>query len=185
MIEQDITQWGDPKPKFRWPVAVEQDIAAPGEKVWDIISMPRNLEYCHPFCNKNPAQVWPGEESRDEVHYFSGLIFERRFCKWIDGIGYDLLIGRRGGRSSFVSWRIMPHDKSNCILRITVYPHILQNVPMVIRWLPHHLRLGPMLRKYLSSVVRGVEWYAIRGEPVLRNQFGSHSWFSTPIPNST
>jgi len=36
----------------------------------------------------------------------------------------------------------------------------------------------PMLSKYLSSVVRGFEWYVIRGEPVPGNQFGSHRWFS-------
>jgi hypothetical protein len=79
---------------------------------------------------------------------------------------------------SFVSWRIMPLDHQNSILRIAVYPHVLQNVPAAIRWLPHYLRLGPMLRKYLSSVVRGFEWHVTRGEPVPRNQFGSHPWFS-------
>ena len=173
-----MPQWDDAKPGFKWPVAVARPIAAPGDRVWEVISRPGNLEQCHPFCAKNPVHIWPGEESRDEVHYLSGWVFERRFRRWIDGVGYDLEIGRRGGRSSFVSWRIMPVDDRNCILRITVYPHTLQNVPAVIRWFPHILYLGPMLRRYLSSVVRGFEWYLIRGEPVPRNQFGSHPWFS-------
>ncbi len=175
-----MPQWDDPKPGYKWPVAVAQPIAAPGDKVWEVISMPGNLEHCHPFCAKNPVQVWPGEGSRDEVHYLSGWVFERRFCRWIDGIGYDLEIGRRGGRSSFVSWRIMPVDNQDCLLKIAVYPHALQNVPAAIRWLPHLLHIGPMIRRYLSSVVRGFEWYVIRGEPVPRNQFGSHPWFSAP-----
>jgi hypothetical protein len=140
--------------------------------------MPGNLELCHPFCAKNPVEVWPGEGSRDEVHYLSGWVFERRFCRWIEGVGYDLEIGRRGGRSSFVSWRILPARHHECRLRLAVYSHVLQNVPVVIRWLPHILWLRPMLRKYLSSVVRGFEWYVTRGEPVPRNQFGSHRWFS-------
>ena len=178
MNPKRFPQWDDPKPNFRWPVAVAHPIAAPGDKVWEIISMPGNLELCHPFCAKNPVQTWPGDGSQDEVHYLSGLVFERRFCRWIDGVGYDLEIGRRGGRTSFVSWRIMPVDNQGCILRISVYPYMLQNIPSAIRWLPHHLRLGPMLGKYLSSVVRGFEWYAIRNEPVPRNQFGSHPWFS-------
>ncbi len=172
-----MPQWDDPKPSFKWPVAVAQPIAAPAEKVWEVISMPGNLEHCHPFCAKNPVQVWPGEGARDEVHYLSGLVFERRFCQWIDGVGYDLEIGRRGGKPSFVSWRIVPVNK-DCILRIAVYPHVLQNVPVAIRWLPHILRVHPMLRRYLSSVVRGFEWHVIRGEPVPRNQFGLHPWFS-------
>jgi len=179
-----MPQWDEPKPGFKWPIAVVQPIAAPAHKVWDVISMPSNLEHCHPFCAKNPVKEWPGEESRDEVHYLSGLVFERKFCQWIDGVGYDLEIGRQGGKSSFVSWRVAPVGSQECILRIAVYPHVLQSIPAAIRWLPHILRVGPMLSKYLSSVVRGFDWYVTRGEPVPRNQFGSHPWFSTSKPDA-
>jgi len=107
-------------------------------------------------------------------------VFERQFSRWIDGVGYDLDIGRSGGGSSSVSWRITPIDDQNCYLRITVYPQVLQAVPPVIRWVPHLLRVRPLLKSYLSSVVQGFEWYVTRGEPVPRNQFGSHPWFSKP-----
>jgi hypothetical protein len=173
-----MPQWDDPEPGFKWPVAVTQPIAVAADKVWEAISMPGNLELCHPFCAKNPVQIWPGEGARDEIHYLSGWVFERRFCRWIDGVGYDLTIGRRGGGTSNVSWRIMPVDNQDCLLRIAVYPYLLQNVPPVIRWLPYLTYIGPMLQRYLSSVVRGFEWYVIRGEPVPRDQFGSHPWFS-------
>jgi hypothetical protein len=173
-----MTQWDDPKPGFKWPVAVEQPIAAPAETVWHAIAMPGNLELCHPHCAENPVDVWPGAEARDEIHYLSGWVFERRFRSWFDGVGYDLEIGRRGGRSSFVSWRILPVDELRCSLRIAVYPHVLQQVPAILRWVPHVLRVGPMLHRYLSSVTRGFEWYVTRGEPVVPDQFGSHPWFS-------
>ena len=167
-------------PRSWWPVSVAQPIAAPPQKVWEVISTPGNLEPCHPFCASNPVEAWPGEGSRDEIHYLSGWVFERRFRRWIDGVGYDLEIGRRGGRVSFVSWRVQPGNAGDCTLRITVYPHVLESVPVAIRWLPHALRLAPMLRSYLSSVGRGFEWYVTRGEPVPRNQFGRHPWFSDP-----
>lgn len=173
-----MSEWDDPKPGFQWPVAVAQPIAAPAAKVWDAISMPGNLELCHPFCAQNPVHVWPGVGSRDEVHYYSGWVMERNFSRWFDGVGYDLKIGRPGRRSSFVSWRVLPVDDMNCILRIAIYPHALQHIPVAIRWMPHVLRIGPMLKKYLSSVASGFEWYVIRNEPVARNQFGSHAWFS-------
>jgi hypothetical protein len=163
---------------FRWPVSVERVIEAPAQEVWDAISRPGNLEYCHPFCASNPVQVWPGPESQDEVHYLSGWIFERRFREWIEGIGYDLEIGRKDGGTSSVSWRITPIDNHSCRLRIKVSPHALQNIPVVLRWLPHIFWLRPLLRKYLDSVVRGVGWFAIRHEPVPRNAFGRHPWFS-------
>ena len=114
-----------------------------------------NLEQCHPFCAKKTVQAWPGEESQDEVHYLNGLIFERRFCRWIKGEGYDLNISKRNGKTSFVSWRIKSVDMRNSILRIVAYPYVLHEFPAVIKWLPHHLYFNPMLRNYLSSVVRG------------------------------
>lgn len=181
-MTNNMSEWEDPKPGYKWPIAVAQTITAPVDKVWDAISMPGNLKPCHPFCARNPVQAWPGEGSRDEIHYLSGWIFERRFCRWIEGVGYDLEIGRRGGRSSFVSWRTMPVDSQSSILRIAIYPHTLQNLAVAIRWLPHILRLSPMLKRYLSSVIRGFEWYVTLGEPVPRNQFGSHPWFSAPRP---
>jgi hypothetical protein len=181
--EQIEPQWEDPKPGYRWPVAVAQPIAAPADRVWEVISTPGNLERCHPFCTENPVQVWPGERSRDEVHYLSGWVLERRFCRWIEGLGYDLEISRRGGRTSFVSWRIQSVDDHDCILRIAIYPGVLQDLPAAVRWLPHLVRLRPMLRRYLSSVVRGFEWYVLRGTAVPRNQFGSHPWFSVPRAN--
>lgn len=168
----------DPYPGFKWPVAVAQSIAAPAAEVWEAISSPGSLEPCHPFCARNPVQVWPGDNAHDEVHYLSGWVFERRFLRWIDGVGYDLEIGRRGGGKSLVSWRISSPEEPGCVLRITVFPHALQRVPVILRWIPHHLRLRPMLRDYLLSVTKGFEWFVTRGEPVPRNQFGRHPWFS-------
>jgi hypothetical protein len=175
-----MTHLVDPNPGFKWSVAVAQPIAASTTEVWAAISAPGNLEPCHPFCARNPVAVWPGENARDEVHYLSGRVLERQFLRWFEAVGYDLEIGRRRGRTSLVSWRIASPASQGCILRITVYPHILQKMPVVLRWLPHYLRLRPMLRRYLSSVTRGFEWYITHGEPVPRNQFGSHPWFSDP-----
>ncbi len=168
----------DPRPGFKWPIGSARRIAAPAAEVWRVLSRPGNLEPCHPFCAKNPVHEWPGERSRDEIHYLSGWVFERRFRRWLEGVGYDLEIGRPGGRSSFVSWRILPVDAQSCRLRITVYPFALQRVPVAVRWLPHLLYLRPLLSRYLSSVVRGFEWFVTRGEPVPRNRFGRHPWFS-------
>jgi hypothetical protein len=178
---QASTPAQDPRPGFKWPIEVTRTIAAPADEVWRAISAPGNLEPCHPFCSKNPVHEWPGAGSHDEIHYLSGWVFERRFLRWYDGVGYDLEIGRPGGgRRSLVSWRINPVAESSCSLRIAVYPFALQEMPVVLRWFAHHLRLRPLLQSYLSSVTRGFEWYVIREEPVPRNHFGHHPWFSGP-----
>lgn len=181
-----ITSWREDKTidaeklirEFRWPVSVELDIAAPADAVWDAISRPGNLEDCHPFCESNPVHSWPGPGSRDEIHYLSGWMYERTFREWIDGIGYDLEIGRPGGSKSFVSWRITPLDDQQSSLRITVCSHALQSYPAIVRWVPHVFWMRPKLRNYLESVVRGFGWYIRNGEPVPRDAFGSHPWFS-------
>jgi hypothetical protein len=143
-----------PLPGFRWPVGASE---------------------------KNPVFEWPGPNSHDEIHYFNGMVLERRFTAWHEDVGYDLEIGRDGGRTSVVSWRIKPVGSRKCAVGITVFPHLLQGVPTAVRWVPHLLRLRPQLRRYLGSVLRGLDWFIVNGRPVRRNQFGSHRWFSPPI----
>jgi hypothetical protein len=169
----------DPKQDFKWPVTVSQLIQAPGEEVWKVISMPGNLEPCHPFCLSNPVHKWSGEGSKDEIHYLSGWTYEREFGRWIDGEGYDLEIGRAGGGKSFVSWRIQSVDNQNSILKITVCPHVLQDIPVILRWIPHYVYIQPLLTRYLKSVTKGFEWYISNGTPVPRDHFGKHPWFSS------
>lgn len=82
------------------PIHYKIRINAPSEKVWDIISSPGNLEYCHPFCESNPVDKWPGKESIDYVNYYNGLKYIRKFTDWKTGIGYELLIGKTNGKKS-------------------------------------------------------------------------------------
>lgn len=166
--------------RVKWPVSAKCDIAAPAARVWQAIAAPANLENCHPFCDRNPVHAWPGPESRDEVHYLSGWVYERRFRNWLEGEGYDLDIASRGEVIASVSWRVHPVDDCSCTLEITVCPYALQHLPVVIRWLPHLIRLRPRLKSYLESVVRGVEWFVTRNEAVPRDNFGKHPWFSAP-----
>lgn len=173
-----MTSIADPLPHFKWPVAVSRTIAAPTSKIWEVISSPGTLPLYHPFCEKNPVFEWRGADSNDEVHYFNGVVLARRFKSWYDDVGYDLEIGRAGGRSSVVTWRIAAVKERRSSIEIKVYPHALQHVPTVARWLPQLIRLRPQLKRYLHSVVRGLDWFITQGQPVRRNQFGPHSWFS-------
>jgi uncharacterized protein YndB with AHSA1/START domain len=166
---------------FKWPVRTSRTIAAPPGRVWEVISSPGLMPLYHPFCQENRVLHWPGSGSRDEIHYFSGWVLQRNIIEWIEGVGLDLEIGRSGGRTSTVTWRIADRAERRSELRITVYPHALQHLPVLTRWIPHLISVRPQLNRYLDSVVRGLDWFISAGEPVRRNQFGSHSWFSPPI----
>lgn len=167
-----------PSESFKWPVGVATPIGAPVGKVWAAMSMPGNLEWCHPFCAVNPVTAWPGPGSQDEVHYYNGLVYQRRFVEWVEGVGYDLEIGESDQRKSLVQWRLEPDGHNRSTLTITVFPWLLQDLPTAVRWLPHRAYLKPLLGRYLSAVGRGFEWYVTRGIRVTRNQFGPHPWFS-------
>lgn len=163
---------------FKWPITAARTIAASPQKIWLAISSPSNLEDCHPFCEKNPVDKWPGVGSRDTIFYYSGWVLHREFANWIDGVGYDLTIGRKSGRKSYVSWRITQEQENQAALSITLYPYIFQNLPAVIRWIPYLASIRPAMQSYLESVVKGFEWFITTSEPVSKNQFGSHKWFS-------
>lgn len=156
-------------------------IAAPLNEIWNIISSPGMLPLFHPFCEANPVHHWPGPDSHDEVHYFNGRVLDRRFTAWYEDSGFDLVIGRPGGRQSPVSWRIRELEERRTRIIIRVRPHAVQHLPVVIRWVPHLTIVRPKLSDYLDSVVRGLEWFVTMGEPVARNQFGDHPWFSPPV----
>ena len=164
--------------RYKWPIQVSKVIDAPPETIWSVISSPGNLEDCHPFCEKNPVDAWQGVGSRDAVQYYNGRVLSRDFVTWIDGVGYDLIIGRIGGRKSYVSWRITEVKGGAGSLSITIYPHALQKIPVTIRWIPYVSYIRPALKSYLESVVLGFDWVIRTGEPVSKDQFGSHSWFS-------
>jgi len=166
------------KERFKWPISVSQKIETSPNNIWSVISSPGNLEDCHPFCDKNPVHKWPGVGSNDTINYYSGWVMHREFITWIDGVGYDLSIGRKRGRKSYVSWRIIEEQKNISTLSITIYPHALQNIPVFVRWIPHIIYIQPSLHSYLKSVIRGFEWFIKTGKPVRKDQFGSHKWFS-------
>ncbi|NOR15931.1 MAG: hypothetical protein GQ544_09510 [Candidatus Aminicenantes bacterium] len=160
------------------PIHHKIRIDAPSEKVWEIISSPGNLENCHPFCESNPVEKWPGKESVDYVNYCNGLKFVRNFTDWYDGVGYELTIGKEKGRKSRVIWRIDAIDDAASYLSITIYPHDINRYPSFAKTIVHYLYIKPTLHKYLTSVLNGFKWYITTKKPVQKNQFGTHKWFS-------
>ncbi len=164
--------------KYLKPFSKSIIIKTDSQRVWDVISKQGNLELCHPFCISNPVEKWAGDKSIDYVNYYNGVVYQRIFTDWIDGQGYDLLIGRKNGEKSKVIWRINQLKNKSCELKITIYPHDIIKYSNIIKSLINSLYVRPMLRKYLSSVLKGFQFYIIQGKPVQKNQFGTHKWFS-------
>ena len=158
------------------PVSCSIDLDFDCKKVWQIISEPGNLNKTHPFCKSNKIVNWDKNKHEDILEYLNGVILHRKFYKWDEGKGYELNIGRENGRKSKVIWKITGDEKSK--LKITVYPHVFSNRNKIIYFIIHTLVINPGLKKYLNSVLRGYKWYLEKKQPVPRNHFGKHKWFS-------
>ena len=146
------------------------------KQIWNIISKPSSLELFHPFCKKNTVLKWSQSDALDEIEYYSGLVYTRNFINWIDGVGYDLLIGEKDSNKSFVSWRIQ--NTNNAILTVSIYPYKYNTGSKFIKIFPYLILVQPLLQKYINSVMLGLEYYIKNNKKVKKNQFGSIRFFS-------
>ncbi|MGL4175893.1 MAG: hypothetical protein ACRCSN_07425 [Dermatophilaceae bacterium] len=162
-------------------VWAQHSCATTAEALWRVISQRGGLTTFHPYVAANPASRWPGVGSRDVIAYHNGLRLRREFREWHPGRGYLLDIGTEDRHLGRVRWQIRERDGGGSCLRITLTPdldELSRRTPRSLRPAAWALVLGPQLRRYLDSVVRGAVWVAETGEPVRRNQFGSHRMFS-------
>ena len=159
-------------------VTVTKEFDHPMEKIWETISKESNLELFHPFCKKNPTIAWEEDRHQDEIHYINGFILKREFVAWEKNIGYDLVIGNKKHKQSFVSWRINDRSSVGSSLSISIYPYIFNMGLKFYDRIPFELYIRPQLSSYLDSVLGGLKWHIDHNKPTPKNHFGTHKWFS-------
>ncbi len=158
------------------PISHKLNLNFSRDTVWSVLREKEHLNLFHPFCKKNNAQLWNDEIKKDSLEYLNGIILQREFFEWNEGFGFKLNIGTKNGKKSKVIWELKGDKTSN--LRITVYPHIYGDKNIIMYLFAYLIFIRPGLRKYLKSVLTGLEWYLKNQKPVSNNQFGSHKWFS-------
>ena len=88
-----------------YSVCEQMSIGVSAQKLWKLISMPENLNLCHPYCKKNTVQKWGSIGAKDTLEYYNGLILHREFIEWKEGQGYTLIIGKKDVATARVTWR--------------------------------------------------------------------------------
>ena len=162
---------------YIWEINREVLIHAQTSKVWHIISSEGHLEKFHPFCKKNEVKVWDDSSHEDSIEYNNNRILNRNFYKWFEGKGFDLVIGDSKGNDSHVFWRISKSDM-NTLVSITIKPYIYNKGSKLKNFIPFFTYIRPKLANYLYSVLMGWKHYSETDQAGVRDQFGSHSWFS-------
>ena len=163
--------------KFNFKVSHSMKLNVSIDKLWSLISSEGNLEFYHPFCKKNIAKSWPGINSIDQLQYYNGDIYTRKFINWIDNVGYDLYISKKNYPNSLVKWRI---QESNGIIKlnITIYPYVFNTGYKILNIIPFYTFVKPSLNNYLKNIEKGLIYYLKTNKKVKKNQFGNHNWFS-------
>lgn len=157
-----------------------RDIEVASDAIWTAIAQPGSLTQYHPFCATNPVDRWPGEGSRDQVIYYSGVAYQRDFVTWLEGVGYDLELGPRPPhKTARVAWRIEALTAARSALSIEVTPYLQADLPEARKLAYQERAFGNTIATYLESVLQGVAYFVTSGQAVRRNQFGSHSVYST------
>ena len=164
--------------KTNSPISVKKSFDVSSEVLWKLVSAQGNLNDCHPYCQSNESIQWDEDGHVDRLVYLNGRTYIRQFLTWDEGEGYTLRIGEENGLQSFVQWEINAIAENKSQLTITVHPYLLAGYPKVVSFLPYQFWIKPRMRRYLRSVVSGFEYVARTGEPVPRNHFGRHPWFS-------
>ncbi len=163
--------------KFNFKVSHSMKFNVSNDRLWSVISSEGNLEFFHPFCEKNIAKNWSGINSIDELQYYNGDIYTRKFINWIDNVGYDLYISKKNYPSSLVKWRIKESNKT-IKLNITIYPYVFNTGYKIFNIIPFYTFVKPKLYIYLKNIEKGLIYYLETNQKVKKNQFGSHNWFS-------
>ena len=154
------------------------ELNLPKSKILNLIREPGNLNKYHPFCKKNEIINWPGNGSVDHLEYHNGMKFNREFYNWTDN-GYDLKIGGKRNMA-VVNW-VVEGDENRSSLRVRINPNIKNYIPIeniLIQRLFWFLYIKPMLQSYSNHVIKGFNHFMKTETNVLRNQFGTHRWFS-------
>ena len=148
------------------------------EEVWELISTPGILENVHPFCKENKVLYWrENNEKKDLLVYLNDLEYYREFKKWDAPNGFELYIGKKDGKKSKVVWKIKK-NAGHSELKIAVFPYRSSKIPKIFYFWVHYFYIRPKLKKYLSSVLKGINCYLDNKIKVKKNQFGTHPWFT-------
>ena len=162
-------------------ITYQMNINCSTEKLWDVISTPGILEFCHPFCKENKVTRWGEVGAQDTIQYYNGLILNRLFTEWDVGKGYKLLIGQGRYATAKVIWKITAEEAEISMLSISInlYSDIaLKRYPKYLRWAIQKFYLLPNMSKYVKDVVQGFKYYIETGKRIEKNQFGNNRMFS-------
>ena len=150
------------------------DVSAP--TLWVAITSDRHLEACHPYIQRHTKNTSTKGLS-DVITYLNGVTFTRESTAWMDGVGYDLKVGKAAEPKNEVAWRIEVVSTTSCKLSISVTPRAVEKLPKWMRGLALVLFVRRHVGRYLDAVTEGIKLWVETGKPIDKTAFPRHPWF--------
>ena len=150
------------------------DVSAP--TLWAAITSDRHLEACHPYIQKHTKNTSTSGLS-DVITYLNGVTFSRESTAWMDGVGYDLKVGKASEPKNEVAWRIEAVSPTSCKLSISVTPRAVEKLPKLARGLALVVFVRRHVRRYLNAVTGGIKVWMETDKPIDKTAFPRHPWF--------
>ena len=144
--------------------------------LWAAITSDHHLEACHPYIRRHTKNIADRGLS-DEITYLNGVTFTREATAWMDGVGYDLKVGRAYEPKNEVIWRIEPLDSNSCKLSISVIPLAVKKLPKLVRGLALRLFVRREVSHYLGAVTGGIKIWVETGKAIDKTAFPRHPRF--------
>tara|TARA_B100000963_G_C22557236_1_gene639620 strand:- start:524 stop:1012 length:489 start_codon:yes stop_codon:yes gene_type:complete len=157
-------------------VSSTRNIDVPASQLWQGITSEQHLEACHPYIQRHSKSAKKSAIA-DEITYLNNVVFTRESTSWMEGQGYDLLVGKASEPKNEVQWRITPVNETSCQLTIAVTPRAIEKLPKVIRNLALTLFVRRQVALYLDAVTSGIKSWMESGAPVDKTAYKKHRWF--------
>jgi hypothetical protein len=159
-------------------ITSDQSIKVSAPTLWAAITSNHHLEKCHPYILRHTKNIADRGLS-DEITYLNGVTFTREATAWMDGVGYDLKVGRIDEPKNEVAWRIEPLDSNSCKLSISVTPLAVEKFPKLFRGVALRLFVRRQVGLYLDAVTGGIKMWVETGKAIDKTAFPRHPWFCT------
>lgn len=153
-------------------------VSVPKDRMWEIITSAGYLGKIHPFCKKNDPVVWNKVGQKDTGFFYSGKMLSREIIEFVEGKYYSMNVDGIGTSRSIVTFSTEEVSGNTCHLSIQITSYAFKNTPRPLWLIYARKKIEQQLKEYLYSVLNGAKYYAETGNPVKRNQFGSHKKFS-------
>ena len=157
-------------------VTSTQHIHVSAPTLWAAITSDRHLEACHPYIQRHTKNTSTTGLS-DVITYLNGVTFTRESTAWMDGVGYDLIVGKASEPKNEVAWRIKEVTHSSCKLSISVTPRSVEKLPKLVRGVALVLFVRRHVGRYLDAVTGGIKLWVETGKPIDKTAFPRHPWF--------